>query len=279
MNFRLIPLADNDLNSRELVKSASRSLDVLEYLAEHPGGASLTAIKENLNIPASSLYNLIMTLVSKGYIARNEVTLHYRLGPMVGQLASSYFDQLDLIQIADPFMSQLAQLTGESCSLTILRGAEIVFVHKVVGEGVIQIVNPVGTTLAAHATGSGKVMLAHLPAEEIDWVYPEEELPRFTPNTITNKTALKNLLPEIASQGYSFDDEESNEGIWAVASCIQDRRGRPAGALSVVGLAGRIHQEDKHLWPQYVRQMASKISLALGYRSQHAPDDTSGFFV
>lgn len=256
----------SDANPRELVKSAARTLDLLDYLAEHPGGATLTDIQAHFKIPFSSLYNIATTLVLKGYLTRNEQTLMYHLGPKVGQLASSYYDQVDLIQLAEPYMKRLTRLTGETTSLTVLRDDRVVFIHKVVGEGVLQIVNPVGTTLAAHATGSGKVLLSCLSEEVIDRIYPNEDLPVYTPATVPNKTQLKVLLKEAAECGYAYDNEESNSGIWALASAIRDRLGRPMGALSIVGLIGRVRQKDQQSWAPNIKQMANEASAALGFQ-------------
>jgi IclR family acetate operon transcriptional repressor len=255
-----------DVSKRDLVKSAARSLDILDYLADHPGGASLTDLHRHLHVPVSSLHNIIMTMVQKGYLARNEVTLMYYLGNKIGQLANSYYEQVDLIQLADPYMSRLARLTGETASLTVLRGNQVVFIHKVSGESVRQVVNPVGSTLAAHATGSGKVMLAYLPEGELDHLYPHDRLEGFAPNTITSKRALRDKLTKIAIDGYAFDDEESTPGIWAVAGCIRDRHGLPVAAISIAGFVGHIKMRNYLEWPQPVQEMTAEISTALGYR-------------
>jgi IclR family KDG regulon transcriptional repressor len=255
----------------EMVKSAARVLDVFEFLSDHPGGSTLTDISKQLQVPVSSMHNLIRTLVKRGYLRRDQLSMIYQLGPKIGQLVGNFVEQVDIIQLANPQMIRLSQLTGETTSLTILRDDEIVFIHKVVGESVVQIVNPVGTTLAAHATGSGKVMLSYLPFEELDHIYPNESLPKLTINTIDNKTKLKIALKETAELGYAFDNEESHNGIWAIAACIRDVRGRPVAALSVVGLVGRVSSKDTRLWPNYIKEMAKEVSAALGYRpSKHA---------
>jgi DNA-binding IclR family transcriptional regulator len=253
-------------SERDLVKSAARSLDILEFLSNHSGGVTLTELRQHLKIPISSLYNIMMTLVQKGYVVRDELTLMYRLGPKVGQLAASYHNQVDLIQVADPYMNWLNRLTGETTSLTVLRDDVVVFIHKAVSDSNLQVVNPVGTTLAAHATGSGKVMLAYLPEGEFERIYPKEHLQKLTPNTITSKKKLKMLLPEIAANGYAFDNEESTTGIWAVAACIHDRLGSPLAALSVVGLIGRVQNKNYQSWPQQIKETSDEISAALGYR-------------
>ncbi len=259
-----------DPSKRDLVKSASRSLDILEYLASHPAGVNLTEIHQFLAIPLSSLHNIIMTMVQKGYLTRDETTLSYRLGPKIGQLASSYYEQVDLIRISEPYMNQLARLSGETASLTVLRDDFIVFIHKVVGDGVQQIVNPVGTTLAAHATGSGKAMLAYIPEGELDRLYPSEFLKSYSQNTISTKSKLKEELRKIALDGYAFDNEESAHGIWAVASCIRDRHGYPMAAISIAGLIGRIRLKNFTEWIEPLRETTGQLSFALGFNQRES---------
>jgi len=255
-----------DTFKRDLVKSAARSLDILEYLADYPGGASLTDLHQRLHIPVSSLHNIVMTMVNKGFLLRQESSLIYHLGPKIGQLANSYFEQVDLIQLADPYMCRLARLTGETTSLTVLRGNLVVFIHKVNGESARQIVNPVGTMLAAHATGAGKAMLAYLPENELDRLYPHEDLERFALATITSKSKLKEKLQEIIRDGFAFDEEESTPGIWAVAGCIRDRHGLPVASISIAGLVGHIKTKNYPEWCQPIREMTAEMSTALGFR-------------
>lgn len=249
------------------VKSASRVLDIFELLAAAPSGYTLTDIGKRLRIPLSSLHGLTNTLVNRGYLVRNDGTMLFRLGPSLTRVASLINNQFDLIPLADPVMLRLRNELCETVSLSILEGTVIVFIHKCPAEGRIQVVNPVGTRLPAHATGSGKVMLACLPEEEIDCLYPDEFLPARTPHTITSKKALLAALADARDKGYACDNQESDLDIWAVASCIRNNKGYPIAALSVVAPIFRIHNKDFTRWHQTVRKSALEISARLGFHS------------
>ena len=249
------------------VKSASRVLDIFELLASAPSGYTLTEIGKRLRIPLSSLHGLANTLVNRGYLVRNDATMIFRLGPSLTHVASQVHGQPDLIPLADPVMLRLRNELCETVSLSILEGTVIVFIHKCPAEGRIQVVNPVGTRLPAHATGSGKVMLACLPEEEIDCLYPNEVLPARTPHTITSKKTLLGALAEARDKGYACDNQESDLDIWAVASCIRNHKGYPIAALSVVAPIFRIQNKDSAHWYQTVRKSTLEISARLGFRS------------
>lgn len=260
------PIHATTASGNQDVKSAARALDIMEYLTSAPNGRSLTDIGKSLRIPLSSLHGLVTTMLNRGYLVRNDSTLLITLGPRITQIAALVHNQFDLIPLADPIMRKLRNELRETTSLAILDGTLIVFIHKCPMDGRIQVVNPVGTRLPAHATGSGKVLLSFLPEEEIDYLYPDEILPARTPRTITSKGELKIALKEIRENGFAYDDQESDREIWAVASCIRNDKGYPVAAISVVAPIFRIREKDHKLWYKYVRDGALEVSKKLGFR-------------
>jgi DNA-binding IclR family transcriptional regulator len=255
----------SEVSPSDFVKSSARTLDILVTIARMPRGGTLTEVSRTLEIPPSSLHGLISTMVQKGFLARHSDSRRYRLGGKVAALVAAYHAQVDLPSLAASQLDQLAGRTGETTSLSVLQGNEIVFIDKRAGAGLVQVVNPVGTRLPAHATGSGKVMLAHLSQEELERLYPEEDLPVRTPATIRTRHRLFEALEEVRLQGYAFDESESDEGVWAVAACIRDSQGSPMGALSLVTPAFRVSDEHLNEWHVWVTEAALQISYALGY--------------
>ncbi len=247
------------------VRSASRVLDVLELLVKHPEGLVLTEISQRLNIPVSSLHNLLATLVRRKYLLRDDNSSRFRVGSKLIQLASQSIEPNDIIPIVDNYMEELKNLVGETTSLAILEGSEIVFIHKKAAPGVLQVINPVGTHLPAHATGSGKVILAHMKKDDVEHLYPGEDLPKLTQNTIDTKQGLIKELIKIKQDGYAFDQQESALGVWAIASCILDHQGKPIAALSIVGPSFRIDEKDTTTWRSMIKTTAEKISAHLGF--------------
>ena len=249
----------------ELVKSATRALDILELLVKFPGGLTLTDVAANLHIPLSSLHNLMNTLQYRGYLTRDDGTSVYRLSSKLIQLAAAHHSQHDLVSIADPVMDRVSRLTAETTSLAIRQDNAVVFIHKRAARDVVQVVNPVGTRVAAHATGLGKVLLADLDDAELDRLYPSEELQRLTPSTISTRTELKQVLRRVREQGYAIDNTESHEGVWAVAAALRNGNGRPIAALSVAAPIFRVIDKNRTDWRDIVREGAEEISKTLGF--------------
>ena len=247
------------------VKSAARALDVLELLVKFPAGLNLTDIGEHLNIPLSSLHNLMNTLLDRDYLTRDEQASVYRLSSKLIQLAALYHSQLDLFSIADPVMERVSQATMESTSLAIRQDSAVVFIHKRAALRFLQVVNPVGTRVPAHATGLGKVLLAHLDDDELEGLYPQDTLPPMTANTIRRKSELKRVLLDVRNAGYAIDNEESSEGVWAIAAPIRGRSGRALAALSLAAPLSRVKEAHKERWRRLIQEAAGEISNAINF--------------
>jgi len=247
------------------VRSAWRALAVLELVADSPQSLTLTEIASELGLPASSAHGLVGTLAEAAYLRRDKDSLRYCLGPRVGKLAAAFHAQVDLIALAGPVMDSLHEATSETVSLTVLQGDEILFIDKRTANGQIQVVNPVGTRLPAHATGSGKAMLAYLPRDALRRLYPRDALSQRTPHTLATRQELERALDVVRRQGFALDEQESELGVWAAASAIRDAGGLQVGALSVFAPIFRVHAGRSAEWIEQVSQGAAGVSSLLGF--------------
>lgn len=254
---------DPDYEARS-VKSAERVLDILTLLTQCPNGMKLKDIARELHIPVSSLFAILTTMRKRGFVERDEALLYYRLSRNYYHQVTTIYSEDDLVSLAYPVMEEVQVLSGETVSLSVRVGTEIVMIGKRSSASVIQVVNALGSRLPAHATGSGKVMLAYLSEPELDRIYPEEDLPGYTPTTTTTKTDLKKILARIRDDGYAFDNEESIEGVWAIAGCIRAQDGSPLAATSIVVPSFRVTEENISNWQKLIVDGAAKITSLLG---------------
>jgi DNA-binding IclR family transcriptional regulator len=250
------------------VPSVQRALTILELIAMQRQALTLSEIGERLGIPLSTLHGLASTLVNLHYLEREAPSKAYRLGPKIGALAGAYEQGLDLVVLARGAMDRLRDATGEATSLTVLDGTEILFIDKRPARGRFQVINPVGTRLPAHATGAGKVMLAYLSPADVARRYPGPGLPALTARTITTTEALRRSLGRVRAAGCAFDDGESEVGLWAVAGCIRDAAGRPAGAINIVAPRFRVDAPKRSAWSRLVVEAAAEVSGAFGFRPE-----------
>lgn len=252
------------------VKSADRVIDIFLLLAQSPNGLQLKDISRNLRIPASSLYAILSTMKNRGFVERESGSLLYRLSIKVLEMmprSNPSYTEDDLVSLALPVMEKIQQASQETVSLSVLVNNEIVFIGKRSGSGVVQVVNALGSRLPAHATGSGKVMMSYLPEQDIDRIFPVEELPRFTDKTITSKRYLKEKLVEIRKLGYAIDHGESVVGVWAVAGCIHSPDGLPVAATSIIVPSFRVSDEQKEIFRDLILGGAAEITSKIRLRA------------
>jgi len=216
---------------RTQVKSAGRTLDVLEALGCARSGQSFTDLVALLGLPKSSLHELLGVLVSRGYVLLDPSSRRYSLGIRAWEVGQPYIRQRELLTEARPAMDDVVAVLNETVQLAVLDGVDNVYLAKVDCAHPLRLQSEVGARLPAHATGLGKVLLAHLPLGELTARLQGHSLQRFTANTTTDVDQLRLVLARIRSLGFALDNEETTPGVRCVAVAIRDHQG-VAAALS-----------------------------------------------
>ena len=242
------------------VKSSVRTLDIIELAITSSRGLSFTDIGQALNIPNSSLHALITTLEKRGYLFRDPRTKQYEVGPSLLRLSAVLNENDDLLTSANQILEELKSRCAETVSVSVLDGDMVLYVYANPSTAQVQVVNEVGSQLPAHATATGKIMLAHLSAKTQDKLFSQKRLKRYTKNTIVDLVELKKNLTKVRQQGFAFDNEESEPGVWAVAACIVDKEGWPAAAVSIVAPTVRVRQDLIPYWSELVSDAAIQIN-------------------
>jgi len=257
---------ENPNHEAKAVKSAERVLDVFILLAQSPAGLQLKDIARQLHIPVSSLHAILSTMKQKGFVDREVGSLLYCLSSKVYEIIphTQVVDtEDDMVSLALPIMEKIQRITQETVTLSVLVNNEIVFIGKRSGSAAVQVVNALGSRLPAHATASGKIIMSYLTEEDIDRIFPNENLAKFTNNTIISKTELKKELSIIRKRGYACDNEESRPDVWAVAGCIHSQDGQPVAATSIVVPTFRVPQELKDRYRDMIISGAKEITSKL----------------
>jgi DNA-binding IclR family transcriptional regulator len=231
-----------------LVKSADRVLRIFDLIADQ-GPLTFSQVVAELELPASSIHNLLKTLVRRRYLRLDPDDRRYELGMRLWEVAQRYAATDDLPRLAQPIMNRVMARTRETVQLARLDGIENVYLAIAESPEPMKLVSAVGKRLYAHATGLGKVLLAGLDERELRRRLAAVQLPRFTPNTIVEHEELIATLGRIRADGYATDDEEYVIGCRCIAMPVRDATGTVVAAMSVsiptprysVEVAGRIH--------------------------------------
>jgi IclR family transcriptional regulator, acetate operon repressor len=211
------------------VKSALRTLDIIELVVAHPQGMVAQDIAAALAIPMSSLSYLLATLVERGYLVR-EARLH-RAGPGLDRLRLPA-QALRLADRAQPLVHAIRGELNETASFMILAGWQVEALATEASDQALRYAVEPGEHKPLHSLAAGKAILAALPPDQRDTYFAEVPRERFTPATITEETALRAELAHIQAQGISTSIEENTPGICGLA-CAAVRKGELLGAFAV----------------------------------------------
>lgn len=215
------------------VKSADRTLDLLELLAQWGREMSHAEIAEALDIPKSSLTKLIRNLTQRGYLRLVPETRGYRLGDAILKLAQQSNQTRSLIACAEPVLADITQQTSESCALNQLKGDQIEVVATVISQQRLQSHMRLGDLAPLYAVSGGKAILAYLPDQMRDEYLRSLTFERFTKNTMSTKKALLATLEDVRNQGFATSSEEFTPGVFGIGVPILSANGFPLGSLNI----------------------------------------------
>jgi IclR family transcriptional regulator, pca regulon regulatory protein len=197
------------------VRSLERGLAVIRaFDADHPE-LTLSEVARACGLTRAAARRFLLTLTDLGYVRADGRT--YRLTPRVLELGYSYLSSFSLAQIAEPHLEQLVENTRESSSLCVLDGDDIVYVARVPARRIMTAAITVGTRFPAHVTSVGRVILAHLPQEEIEVRLAHAQLTPLTARTLVSADLLRAELDRVRRQGYAVVDQELEEGLRSIA--------------------------------------------------------------
>jgi DNA-binding IclR family transcriptional regulator len=247
------------------VKSADRALALLELFAAHLDGLTLTDVSERTGWPKSSSLALLRTLQQRHYLEVSLTDGRYRLGSRVAVLGSLYLNNLSLARDGGEVVRQVARECDETTHLAVLRGTDVLYVAKEEGGGQMRMVSSVGRMIPAHVTGVGKVLLAALPPEELNRLYPPGvPLMAMTAKTVTDRDEFGRVLRQIREQGFARDDGESTIGIMCIAAPVRDVNTQVIAAISVSVPAPRFTEDRIPHLHQILMNGAKRLSLRMG---------------
>jgi DNA-binding IclR family transcriptional regulator len=254
---------EDDDKPAAAVQSVDRALLVLEILAKL-GQAGVTEIAAELGVHKSTVSRLIAVLESRGYVEQVSDRGKYRLGFSIARLARASSGHLDLVKLSQDVCDSLAAEVGETTNLAVLHADRIINIAEAIGPAEITLRTWVGQSCPAHATSSGKVLLAGLDAADVR-ARLASVLESFTVNTIVKIADLQRELATARERGWASVAEELEVGLNAVAAPVHDANAQVIAALSVSGPAYRMGPAQFEETAKQTIAAADAISRRLGW--------------
>ncbi|MFJ5262663.1 IclR family transcriptional regulator [Streptomyces sp. NPDC088387] len=256
-------VASGGRSTPSAVQSVDRAVSVLEILARL-GEAGVTEIADELDVHKSTAFRLLGVLENRGLVGQAKDRGKYYLGAGVLRLAGAAAVRLDISQEGVPLCRELADELGETVNIAVLDDDAAVNIMQARGSASVTAQNWLGRRTPLHATSSGKVLLAHMPATLREGLLARS-LPRFTQRTITGPVALRGELDAVIERGYALAVEELEVGLAATAAPVRAHDGRVIGAVSA---SGPVYRLDPERLPELTKRTvaaATELSKRMGY--------------
>lgn len=245
-------------------RSVERALDVLRAVGESRAEPGLSDIADDLGLHKTTVFRLLGALERAEFVVRDDERQSYQLGPALYRLASQARRASGLYEAARSELESLAHDVGETATLEVLVGSEVLILDEVHGRFLVGGAPEVGMRWPAHATSTGKVLLAAATAEGHGTTPSLGRLARRAPNTITTRAALEKELEKVQRDGYAVGMEELEPGFVAIAAPVRNAQGRTVAAVSVGGPKSRLGGARVRAVATRVRRAADRISRRLG---------------
>jgi len=247
------------------VQSVKRALDILDCFSGNAAELGITELSAMMGLSKSTMFGLINTLVTEGYLEQNPENKKYRLGLKLLEMGSIVQRRMDIRQIAKPYMERLSESCRMTVHLAVYSAGEMVYIDKVDAPGAMIMYSQVGKRAPMHCTGIGKATLAYLPEKDRQWAYSHCDFKKYTENTVTSPQKLETVLEKIRIKKYACDDEEIELGLRCVAVPLLNAQAYPVAAFSVSGPAAHMDARLREKISRDMIQMGIEISRRLGY--------------
>lgn len=256
------------------VQSLARGLSILKAFDADHIQMTLSQIAARTDLSRATARRFLLTLHHLGYVSMDG--RNFQLTAKVLDLGFGYLSSLSLPEIAQPHLELLAAKIHESASASVLDGTDIVYVARVPISRIMSIRINIGTRMPAHATSMGRVLLSGLTSTELANYVSAIEMPRYTPTTITTKSALMKEVAKVRLNGYSIVDRELEYGLRSIAVPILSGSKKIVAAINVAtaSQSNTLESLKKNILVE-LKATALKISedlAAVRQFSKDAPD-------
>ena len=254
----------NKLDNGDLVQSIIRAMDILDCFSGTKSDYGLMELSRMLSFNKSTTHRLLSTLEATGYIRQKVNNGKYCLGIKALMLGLTAVDNLEIREIAHPYLESLVDYSGETANLAIMDDGQMIYVDTVDSPKAVRMHTKIGQKVPLSTSAIGKILLSGLSNEEIAQIIRRFGLVKRTPNTITDFDVLFAEIEKVRKNNYALDLEEDDEEMVCVASKVVDRHGNIVAGISISGTKMRI-SDKLDIYAQKVKEVAYLLSSELGY--------------
>ncbi|MFL5595640.1 MAG: IclR family transcriptional regulator [Gemmatimonadaceae bacterium] len=240
-------------------RAVVRAISVLKTLGRSTSAYGITELGTATGLSKATVFRLLGALEIEGLVARDTTSGAYRLGPQLISLGASALSTTDLRAIAHDELMRVAEESGETATLEILTHGKVYIVDEVQGRFLFGATPEIGRSWPAHATSTGKLLLALADPRSTP-----ARLTRYASKTITSRVQFERELARIRQQDYAIAVDELESGLVAIAAPIRNHLGLVIAAISINGPGSRLVLKRRRTLIPKLRRGANRVSRRLG---------------
>ena len=230
------------MRETDVIGGFAKGLRVIEVFGEAKPRLTITDVSKETGLDRATARRCLLTLAELGYAAYDGK--FFELTPKILRLGHAYLSATPLPRLVQPHLDRLSETVGQSTSVSVLDGTEIVYVARAAQKRVMSISLMPGSRLPAYCASMGRVLLAALPEAEARAIIESSDRQANTPFTRTEPDALMAELSNVRAQGYALIDQELEIGLRSIAVPLYNARGSVVAALNVGVAAGQVALDD-----------------------------------
>lgn len=247
-----------------LVQSIDRAMNLLEILSQG-NNISLGEICKKSKLNKTTTFRILHSLKENGYVKQNKKG-RYSLTFKMFRVGNRVVQSIDFAQPAKSYITKLAVETNETIHLVIRDGSQILYIDKFSPENTSNSMewSKIGRRAPMHCTSAGKAILAYCSEEDIENIWNQTDVIKYTARTITNLDTLIDNLKLVRMKGYSVEYEEYELGLYCIGVPIFNSKSEVVGSISISIPLNRV-EHSKDFYVEKILECAKKISKKLGY--------------
>jgi len=270
------PVPRGRRKDRDFVSSLERGLMILGVFDRQDPELTLSEVAQKTGLTPATARRFLLTLKSLGYMGSNG--RRFVLRPKVLDLAYAFLDSMNADEALQPYLREVVQRTGDSSSVTVLAGTEIVYVANASVRRLVRLSASVGSRFPAYPTAMGRVLLAYLAPAQLQTYFKVERFDKITEFTETNPDKIRKHLETVRANEYCVVQDELEVGLVSLAVPLRDVAGNVIAAMNCSSVARRTDsQEMLRTRLDLLREYAASVSAALRRFPAFAHSVASGF--
>ena len=256
--------ASDAASPAESVPALRRTVLILDLISASPTPLNAADITRALSLPKSTAHGLLNVMQELNLLAKNPDGT-FRLGPHPMRWANSFLSEMDVLSVFREYFAKDTALASYTLTLTILDGAEVVYIGCRNSDQPLGHTFRIGMRLPSPFTATGKMLLSEVPDEELERLFGARFPEPMTARSAASLAALREELSATRSRGYSIDDGQIREGMVCVGAAVRDHSGKAIAGLAASLLHSEATEQAIAELGERTRDTAQSLSRQLGH--------------